>query len=545
MNRARPLAASLIATVAFWLIPNPSFAGAGVVRFDETEISVNEAHGTIEIEVEREGGDDGAVSVDFASVDGSALAGFDYQAVAGTLSWADGDDEEKVITVPILDDADAEGAETFSIALSNATGGATIDPDHGAVEVTIRASDPDEECEEGDDCEEECEEGDDCEEECEEGDDCEEECEEGDDCGAGRIEFDQGAFHALESSGLAVITVEREHGSVGEVGVTFATSDLTAIAGLDYTAAGGVLTWADGDDADKTFLVELLVDGIPEGAETVLLTLSDPTGGAELRPEHATSRLIITDEDESSCDDDDGDGHGSVRFVESEFQVIEGEPVALITVERHGGNQGNVSVDYAASAGSATADLDFTPVTGTLDWAHADNGTRTFTVPILEDDLVEDTEVVLLALSNPSGGVVVDEDEGDAMLEILDNDGSQAACAPGADTLCLMGGRFRAQIAYRTASVGAGSGRAVALSDQSGLFWFFDAANAEMLVKVIDGCAAPGLNAYWVFYAATTNVDFTMTVTDTSTGVVKQYRNPLGLAAKPIQDVLTFRSCPQ
>ena len=66
-----------------------------------------------------------------------------------------------------------------------------------------------------------------------------------------------------------------------------------------------------------------------------------------------------------------------------------------------------------------------------------------------------------------------------------------------------------------------------------------------MLIKVVDGCNVPGLNAYWVFFSATTNVDFTLTVTDTQTGVSKQYRNPLGLAAAPIQDVSTFRACPQ
>ncbi len=542
MNRRQILAVCVLAAATLWLAAEPSFADAGVVRFDRSHVTVNEGEGVLEIEVERDGGDDGAITVDFATADGSALAGADYEAVAGTLSWADGDDDEKIISVTILDDAEVEGPETFGIALSNATGGATIHPSHGALDVTIQASDG-EECEEGEDCDDECEEGDDCDDECEEGDDCDDECEPGESCGAGEIEFDQASFHALESSGLAVVTVEREHGSTGEVSVSYATSDLIAVAGVDYVAASGVLTWADGDDADKTFLVELIVDDLPEGAETVLLTLSDPTGGAELPPEHATARLIITDEG----DDGDGGGgnsHGSVRFVDSEFQVIEGELQALITVERRGGNQGNVSVDFAANAGSATAGEDFTPVTGTLNWSHADNGERTFTVPILDDELVESTEEVLLTLANPTGGVAIDEDEGDALLEILDNDGSVAACAPGATTLCLLGGRFRTEITYRTANVGAGSGRAIPLSDRSGLFWFFDAANIEMLFKVIDGCEVPGLNAYWIFYSATTNVDFTMTVTDTATGVVKQYRNPLGLAAKPVQDVLTFRSCP-
>jgi hypothetical protein len=363
---------------------------------------------------------------------------------------------------------------------------------------------------------------------------------------AGRVEFDQGSFHALESSGLAVITVEREHGTLGAVTVDYATSDLSAIAGQDYTAVSGTLSWPDGDGADKTILVPLTIDAVAEGAEFVQLTLSNVTGGAELRPQHATSRLIITEEDDEDddgddCDgDDDGDGnsHGSVRFVEESYQVIEGTLNAIITVERRGGLSGNVSVDFAATAGSATAGADFAAVTGTLNWAHADGGLRTFAVPIVDDTEPEDGETVLLSLSNPIGGVAISD--GESELEIVDNDAALESCEINDRRLCLLGSRFRAEITYRTATVGSGEGHAVRLSGQSGLFWFFDAENAEMLVKVINGCGVPGLNAYWVFFAATTNVDFTMTVTDTHTGVSRQYRNPYGNAADPIQDVRTF-----
>jgi hypothetical protein len=367
--------------------------------------------------------------------------------------------------------------------------------------------------------------------------------------GPGRIEFDQGSFHALESSGLAVITVEREHGTQGQVTIDYATSDLTATAGADYTAVSGTLVWPDGDGADKTILVPLVVDDVDEGTERVLLTLSNPTGGAELRPQHATSRLIITEpddeEDDEECDDDgDGDGnsHGRIRFVEESYQVIEGQLNALVTVERTGGNQGNVAVDFAADPGSATAGADFTPVTGTLNWAHADGGLRTFAVPIVDDDLAEETEDVLLTLSNPVGGAVITD--GDSLLEILDDDAPSTTCAPSDETLCLLGGRFKAEITYRTATVGSGVGHASPLSNQSGTFWFFDEDNAEMLIKVINGCSQPGLQAYWVFFAATTNVDFTLTVTDTHSGVSRQYRNPYGLAARPVQDVRTFACTP-
>ena len=72
--------------------------------------------------------------------------------------------------------------------------------------------------------------------------------------------------------------------------------------------------------------------------------------------------------------------------------------------------------------------------------------------------------------------------------------------------------------------------------------WFFAADNWEMLIKVLDGC---GLNQnYWVFAAATTNVEYTLTVTDTMTGQEVSYFNPLGQAASAITDTAAFATCP-
>ncbi len=118
---------------------------------------------------------------------------------------------------------------------------------------------------------------------------------------------------------------------------------------------------------------------------------------------------------------------------------------------------------------------------------------------------------------------------------------SGTGCVPDADTLCLVDGRFEVEIEWETsADSGVGQARAIPGVDFSGLFWFFNANNLEMLVKVLDACA---LNQkFWVFYAATTNVGFDMTVTDTSTGVQKVYRNSRGTAALPVQDTNAF-SC--
>ena len=79
-------------------------------------------------------------------------------------------------------------------------------------------------------------------------------------------------------------------------------------------------------------------------------------------------------------------------------------------------------------------------------------------------------------------------------------------------------------------------------SDTSGLFWFFDADNWEVLVKVLDGCAIN--QRFWVFAAATTNVEYTLRVTDIESGALSEYFNPLGRAADAITDTSAFATCP-
>ena len=87
-------------------------------------------------------------------------------------------------------------------------------------------------------------------------------------------------------------------------------------------------------------------------------------------------------------------------------------------------------------------------------------------------------------------------------------------------------------------------GRTVPLaSTDSAIFWFFQPANFELLIKMVDGC---GLNdRYWVFYAATTNVAFTIRVDDTfadETGIY--YHNPLGSTANIAEtDSDAFDTC--
>ena len=116
-------------------------------------------------------------------------------------------------------------------------------------------------------------------------------------------------------------------------------------------------------------------------------------------------------------------------------------------------------------------------------------------------------------------------------------------CVPGPQTLCLADGRFRVEVTWRdfSGTAGAGSVAACATAD-SGLFWFFHPDNWELLVKVLDGCALNG--HHWVFSAATTTVEYTLTVTDTLTGETAVYHNPLGRTAVTINDTSALDGCP-
>jgi len=97
-------------------------------------------------------------------------------------------------------------------------------------------------------------------------------------------------------------------------------------------------------------------------------------------------------------------------------------------------------------------------------------------------------------------------------------------CLPDSRSLCLNAARFRATVAWRNPYDGtSGVGTAVAITSDTGYFWFFDAANIELVVKVLDG--RPTNGKFWVFYGALSDVEYTVTVTDTVTSAVRTYHN--------------------
>ncbi len=97
----------------------------GTFVFSADAYGVMENADSLTLTVNRVGGSSGSVTVDYATQDATAIAGADYQTSLGTLSFADGITSQS-FSVPIINDADTEGTETFVVALSNPTGGAVL-----------------------------------------------------------------------------------------------------------------------------------------------------------------------------------------------------------------------------------------------------------------------------------------------------------------------------------------------------------------------------------------------------------------------------------
>ena len=120
------------------LMVGRSGAATQTVQFAVANVSTSESNGSLSISVTRFGGTNGAVSVNYSTLDGSAKAPANYTATSGTLNWPDGDGTSRTITVPIKPTAGYTGNLSFGLALSNPAGA-----DLGASTATLTLLDVD------------------------------------------------------------------------------------------------------------------------------------------------------------------------------------------------------------------------------------------------------------------------------------------------------------------------------------------------------------------------------------------------------------------
>ena len=113
-------------------------------------------------------------------------------------------------------------------------------------------------------------------------------------------------------------------------------------------------------------------------------------------------------------------------------------------------------------------------------------------------------------------------------------------CVSGPSALCL-GDRFEVRASWRDAAGNAAEATAAPLTTDTGTFWFFDDANVELVIKVLQACVLN--DRFWVFAGGLTDVEVLLTLTDTTSGAVREYRNPLGQPYETVRDTSAF-ACP-
>ncbi|MGB2608339.1 MAG: Calx-beta domain-containing protein, partial [Isosphaeraceae bacterium] len=206
------------------------------------------------------------------------------------------------------------------------------------------------------------------------------------------MQFLTAAVSVDVSAGSALIDVHRSGNPKAIVSVNYATSNGTAVAGQDYTAASGTLTFQPGE-FDKTFSITLLPNPSQAATSvTVNLALNQPTGGSTLG---SPSTAVLTINNNMPP---------ILQFLSSSYTTYAGSSFTIVSVTRGGGSRGTaVQVHYATAGGSAVAGVDYTPVSGTLTFL-ANQTTATFTVPILNGGVAPVTSTVGLVLSGPTAG---------------------------------------------------------------------------------------------------------------------------------------------
>lgn len=334
----------------------------------------------------------------------------------------------------------------------------------------------------------------------------------------GTLRFGLASFTAGEANGTATIVVQRINGDDGAVSVQYSATAGTATAGQDFTPVSGTLSWGDKDSSDKSFTVAIANDTTAEPSETVLLTLSNPTGGATLNAARKSSTLTIQD-------DDSGGGGGGPVKAPSNLQAT-----AVSTSE--------IDLTWADNSTNETGfQIERRTIGGTFEGV-ATVGPNTTSAPV--PGLDAGSLSIFRVRATGSGGTVSPYSPEAAAATLAD----PGPCVTGANTLCVNDGRFQIAVAWHTASdTGQGSVAPLPSAPDSGLFYFFGPTNIELLIKVLNACVPP-FNHYWVFFAATTNVEFGIVVTDTQNGKTRAYYNPLNQPAPPVQDVDAFATCP-
>ncbi len=369
------------------------------IQFVSDSYAVQEDAGTAIIDVTLDNTSQHTVPVTifYDTGESTANAGSDFEPLSDKLLFppskdlADGVKPNQTFTITLVDDTDFEGDETVKLGLRGITtdgkGAARIGK---PIEATLTITDNDNLP------------------------------------GKSVIYFSDIHYLGFEpergQSGKALITVLRSgepDALASTATVTYTTNDGTAHAGSDYDSVSRQITFAP-DETEQTFVVPLRSDSLPEGNETVLLHLKNPSDNAIV----GTQRdAVLTIQDGTS-----DITSGIIQFSASEYSMNErsdaegvSNNTATITVLRTNGSEDTVTVDVETFDDTATAGSDYSSVRKTLTfppgWVE-----QTFDIPIINDERAEGPEKVSLRLSNVDGGDAVLGSQYEADLIITDDE---------------------------------------------------------------------------------------------------------------------------
>ncbi len=297
-----------------------------------------------------------ALSVAYTTVDGDALAGQDYVASAGTVSFAAGE-TTKTISVPIIGDTQFENDEQFflqltppsNVTLDNSFPTATLVNDDSEVAIPPTFS----------------------------------------------IDASSSISEGNDGVSNAEVTVYLSAASDQDVTVNYATVNGTATDDSDYTPTLGTLTFAAGETS-KTISVPVIGDTTPESDENFYISLTSPAN-AVLGVDSYATVTIANDDAELP----------SVSITTSNYlsEGDSGSNNADVWVTLSSASNQDITVDYATANGSASDSSDYISTVGTLTFAAGENS-KMISVPVLSDTAPESDENFYISLTSPTNAVL-------------------------------------------------------------------------------------------------------------------------------------------
>lgn len=234
----------------------------------------------------------------------------------------------------------------------------------------------------------------------------------------GSVQFLSGGYSIVEQDGVATITVSRTFGSMDSGSVNFTATGGTAVAGSDFTATSGTLIFGPGEIV-KTFTVPILEDSLDENAESVTLTLSNPTGFT-LGTRNSTV-LTINDNDPTPAISisDVTVAEGDSGFTDAQFRLSLNRPSGRTLSVRF--------TTIGGGVGGALTGSDFQGVSQIITFNPGETS-KTGTVLVIGDTVVEPVESFQAILSVPTNVTLLDNT---AVGTIIDDDSLVLMTEPG------------------------------------------------------------------------------------------------------------------